>query len=68
MRRIFIKYLVVLPTAASFISFIVLAVIKIVEFLRRKEKEKKEKDSQRERPIQQRERLGKEKDHKDYFR
>ena len=43
----FIKYLVVLPTAASFISFIVLAVIKIVESFKKKEKEKKEKDQKR---------------------
>ena len=67
----FIKYLVVLPTAASFISFIVLAVIKIVEFLRRKEKEKKEKDhkekEKRERPKSNRKRKKKKVERKKLF-
>ena len=50
----FIKYLVVLPTAASFISFIVLAVIKIVEsFKKEREREERERP-QRERPQRER--------------
>ena len=46
----FIKYLVVLPTAASFISFIVLAVIKIIEhFKKEREEERKTEKKRRKR-------------------
>ena len=45
----FIKYLVVLPTGASFASFIVLAVIKIIENFKKERQEKERQEKERER-------------------